>query len=537
MNISVLLLDDNPADSRFLSRILEKLPDWKIEIEICSDTDIASAIYDAMRPDIVFVDYRLGAMTGLEVIRNLRTHGSSAFILMTGHGDEQIAQEAIRVGAYDYLKKNEININSLGKAVRYAVNRIHMEREIEENRDRLDYMVRERTAEVNRLSEALEHSPVSVAITDKDGFIVYVNPFYLKKSNCNESDIIGTKLDVLIPGALPNEKFDDLCKQISLGSTWCGELCKTTHDDGVCWEKISLAPVKDDDDEIINYISVNEDITKEHNLNIELNNQARRLGDALNQEKEYNALHREFVSMVSHEFRTPLAIIDGAAQSMLRRGSTMPPDKVVARLDKIRKAVVRMAGLVESTLTVERIDAGQVDFNPRKCNLPNLIIEICGRFQELDKEIIINIEIEDLPSDVIGDIERLDQIFTNLISNSVKYSPGGSCITIRGSENEGFAEVIVEDTGLGVSPEDLKHLFERFFRAQSSTGITGTGIGLYLTKKLVEMHSGKISVSSELGKGTVFVIGIPINGADNDLVEARISDINKNDSDVAELLH
>ena len=80
-------------------------------------------------------------------------------------------------------------------------------------------------------------------------------------------------------------------------------------------------------------------------------------------------------------------------------------------------------------------------------------------------------------------------------------------------------------------------MFERFFRAQSSTGITGTGIGLYLTKKLVEMHSGKISVSSELGKGTVFVIGIPINGADNDLVEARISDINKNDSDVAELLH
>lgn len=274
---------------------------------------------------------------------------------------------------------------------------------------------------------------------------------------------------------------------------------------------------------------------KHKNLNNEIGDMARamqifknnasELKRALEAEKEMSAMQRQFVTMASHEFRTPLAIIDGTAQRMTKRirNNLASPDDSLDRLDKIRNAVVRMTKLMESTLSVAKMEQGALVMNLLPCDVAALISEICERQQEISDAHRIHYDVNQLPKTIIADTGSIEQIFTNLLSNAVKYSPDAPDINVEAKVEGSDVVISVSDNGLGIDEEDLPHLFERFFRAKSSMGTAGTGIGLNLAYQLIKMHDGTFSVKSTLHEGSTFTVHLPISGPTQSIQSTRIA--------------
>lgn len=245
-------------------------------------------------------------------------------------------------------------------------------------------------------------------------------------------------------------------------------------------------------------------------LTSEQQKHATRLSKALEKEREYNALQSEFLAMASHEFRTPLAIVDGAAQRIERRMGRMSEEELHQRIQKIRNAVRRMLALIESTLSASRLEAGKIELEVGACDLAAIVADACRRQQELSAFHNIVVSQEPMPRAIAADAKKLEQIFTNLLSNAVKYAPDNPRIEVRLSRLDGQAVVSVRDHGLGIPKDDLPRLFQRYFRARTATGIAGTGIGLNLVKRLVELHEGTVEVESVEGSGTTFTVRLPI---------------------------
>lgn len=250
--------------------------------------------------------------------------------------------------------------------------------------------------------------------------------------------------------------------------------------------------------------------------------QAEWLKKALDREKELNALQREFVSMASHEFRTPLAIIDSTAQRMISRVNQdrLTPDDALGRIDKIREAVQRMTRLMESTLAAARLQEGRIKIEIAPCSPRTIIDNVCRRQQEIARGHDIRWHCETLPKTIEADEGAMEQVLANLLSNAVKYSPEASEIDVTAGVDGLFIEIAVRDSGIGIDEDELDRLGERFFRAKTSTGIEGTGIGLNLVRTLVEMHGGSLAVESRKGKGSTFSVRFPISGPDGVAADA-----------------
>ncbi|MBX4871226.1 PAS-domain containing protein [Rhizobium bangladeshense] len=245
----------------------------------------------------------------------------------------------------------------------------------------------------------------------------------------------------------------------------------------------------------------------------EVERQARELERMLSQERNINQLQRQFVAMASHEFRTPLAIIDAAAQRLLRKGGAVEPEFLNDKVEQIRASVSRIVDLMESVLSDGRLDTGKIDISYDECALGALIRTCCERQSAISKTHGFVLDIDGLPEFIDADPRSLGQVFTNLLSNAVKYAPGRSEIRVAAWEDTGNVKVAISDDGVGIDAEDLPRLFQRYFRARTSTGIAGTGIGLNLVKQIVELHQGSIEVRSARGCGSTFTMTLPIKRA------------------------
>ena len=243
-----------------------------------------------------------------------------------------------------------------------------------------------------------------------------------------------------------------------------------------------------------------------------LEKQAHDLQEALEAEKQLCELQRKFVSMASHEFRTPLAIIDSSAYRLESkvRDNQASDELILERIERIRQAVVRMTRLVESTLNGAQLEAGKMSIDLRDCDLTEILRTVCKEQQELTNKHLISLNLGTLPSLIQADPNALIQIFTNLLSNAVKYSPRSKKIYVKAYQDESQIIISVKDNGLGIGKDDASQIFNRFFRAETSAGITGTGIGLHLTKNLIEKHNGTITFESRVGMGTTFTVSLPI---------------------------
>ena len=253
-------------------------------------------------------------------------------------------------------------------------------------------------------------------------------------------------------------------------------------------------------------ISLFRDITDERLLLGKLMRSEAELQRALAAEREINVQQRQFVSMASHEFKTPLAIIDSASQRLLAPGAELP-----RRVERIRSAVARMVEIIERTLSTAQLDEGRVDFAPTRCDLRRILSEVCERQRGIAQRFAIMLDLPAGDLTLDADPRLLDQVFTNLVSNAVKYSAASTRVDITVRPSHETLEVSVRDYGLGIPRNEIDRLFTRFYRASTTLTIPGTGIGLHLVKQFVALHGGEVSIASEMARGSTFTVRLPRN--------------------------
>jgi PAS domain S-box-containing protein len=232
---------------------------------------------------------------------------------------------------------------------------------------------------------------------------------------------------------------------------------------------------------------------------------------SLEKEKELNELKSGFISMASHEFRTPLTTILASADLLEILGPKWDEERYKKHLLKIQNAVVYMTELIDDVLLINKAETGKMSFIPVGVNLVNIIKETIENFRVTAGENFnFTFKIDSVRDTYTLDLKLVTQIVTNLISNAVKYSPAGGDITVTLAEKDSILKFGVSDKGLGIQKEDLKHLFQPFHRGKNIKNIPGTGLGLSIVQKAVEMHDGKIFVESVPGKGSDFTIFLPV---------------------------
>jgi two-component system OmpR family sensor kinase len=246
-----------------------------------------------------------------------------------------------------------------------------------------------------------------------------------------------------------------------------------------------------------------------------LKQQALMLQEKLAEEQRLMLLQRNFVSMASHEFRTPLTIIDAHAQRLISMRERLRAEELAERARKIRSAVLRMTHLIHNLIDSVRVIDGDVQlyFHPSTMDLAMLLHEVSQLQREITPRVQILENIATQPLSIIGDAKLLFQVFSNLLSNAVKYSPGAELIKVAVTSVDAAVLVTVEDHGIGIPEADRGRLFERYYRGSNAAGIVGTGVGLYFVKMVVELHGGDITVESEAGAGSRFSVRLPFKPA------------------------
>ncbi len=239
--------------------------------------------------------------------------------------------------------------------------------------------------------------------------------------------------------------------------------------------------------------------------------QAAMLAEQLAQEQRLALLQRNFVSMASHEFRTPLTVIDGHARRLIKMKDAVAPGEIGERAGKVRSAVLRLTHLIDNLLNSSRlVDGGAAHyFHPDAFDVMALLQEVCQLHREMVPGAQLVERIATAPVRMVGDPKLLFQTFSNLLSNAIKYSPDGGVIEVGAESVAEEVVVAITDHGIGIPIADLDRLFERYHRGSNVSGIVGTGVGLYLVKMAVDLHGGRVEVTSKEGEGSRFVIRLP----------------------------
>ena len=240
--------------------------------------------------------------------------------------------------------------------------------------------------------------------------------------------------------------------------------------------------------------------------------QAALLGEKLAAEQRLTELQRNFVSMASHEFRTPLNLIDGHAQRLINTSEHGTVLDVQKRATKIRSGVLRLTSVIDNLLDASRLMDGDPSlyFHPSEFDLAGLMTEVCCFHREVAPQANLLEDYAVASQPMLGDRKLLFHALSNLLSNAIKFSTDGEPIRLTARTVAGSAVIQVADRGCGIPPDDIGHLFERYFRARNAYSIVGTGVGLYVVKTVADLHGGRVSVRSDEGRGSEFTLRLPL---------------------------
>jgi PAS domain S-box-containing protein len=233
---------------------------------------------------------------------------------------------------------------------------------------------------------------------------------------------------------------------------------------------------------------------------------------ALEKEKELGELKSRFVSMTSHEFRTPLSTILSSSELLEHYRQKWTEEKQLTHLHRIQTAVKRMTDMLNDVLMIGKVEAGRLELRPKSFDLVAYCRHLVAETHlNLNNQRVTNFISQDESVPCCMDDKLLEHILGNLLSNAIKYSPANSAIEFTLTCQNGQAIFEIQDWGIGIPPEDLPRLFESFYRAHNVGNILGTGLGLAIVKRCVDIHQGKIFVTSTLGVGTLFTVTLPLN--------------------------
>lgn len=365
---------------------------------------------------------------------------------------------------------------------------------------------KEAEKEIRKLSTAVSQSPASIVITDKDGNIEYVNPLFTENTGYSYEEAIGKNPRILKSGHTTPEEYKQLWQQISGGNTWKGEFLNVRKNGTQYWELAVIAPIKDENGNISNYIAVKEDITKQKEFEDALKNTNEKL-------KEANATKDKFFSIIAHDLRSPLGNVYSIAELLNNSINEFNKESLNYWIKALYESSVSTLGLLDNLLTWSRSQRNIIPYKPEIINLYSVAYGNVDIINSAAQKKIITINLElDKNTEIFADKEMLNTIFRNLLSNAVKFTHQKGVITISATAAQNdYVTIAVSDNGIGISEEDVPNIFKiEYNRSTKGTdGEQGTGLGLVLCKEFVEKNKGKIWIESELGKGTTFYFKLP----------------------------
>lgn len=367
------------------------------------------------------------------------------------------------------------------------------------------------------LKTAIDKSKVSVVITDSDGKIEYVNPFFTETTGYTLNECVGQTPVILNSGYHSFEYYRVLWETIKSGKTWEGEFYNRKKNGELYWENAIISPVENDKKVITHFVAVKTDITEVKKINQEL------LQAKIHAE-ESDRLKSAFLANMSHEIRTPMNGILGFAELLKEPDLSGEQQKYFISI--IEKSGARMLSIINDIVDISKIESGQMRIEKRETNINEQLDYIYNFFKpEVEaKGISLSLKTALPVNDVnmFADSEKIYAILTNLVKNAIKYTNEGNiefgyvvknAPKTEGIDSEYFLEFFVRDSGIGI-PEDRRDaIFERFIQADilDKMARQGAGLGLAISKAYIEMMGGKIWVESEIGKGSTFYFTLPFS--------------------------
>lgn len=374
--------------------------------------------------------------------------------------------------------------------------------------------------EYKKLHQAIMQSPISVVITDKDGFIEFFNPAFCKITGWKDQEIIGKKPSILKSGFQPASFYEKLWKTISSGNEWQGEFKNRKKNGEYYWELASISPIKNSFGTITHYVKIAENISYLKKIEKDLK-KAKQDAEIANNYKNH------FLANMSHEIRTPINTIIGFSE--LIKNENLPSQKRNKYSGIIEENSQSLLRLIDDIIDVAKIEANELKIKKEACSLDELFAEFELTYSNfIKRKEKSNLELSFLIPDeahhdvIFTDPYRLKQIINNLFVNALKYTERGHIEVGYTIVNDSKLEFFVSDTGPGIPAAQLKNIFKRFNYVEETTNpnATGSGLGLSICKDLALLLGGDITVKSIEGKGSVFTLTLPYDKIKIPMVKA-----------------
>lgn len=355
----------------------------------------------------------------------------------------------------------------------------------------------------------LAHVSDAVISTDLDFKIRSWNPAAELIYGWQADEVIGKPVEEIVQSDYSDTPREVIIEQFHRAGSWRGETIHQRKDGSTVHLLASTSYITDSAGNRTGVVSVNRDITERVKAQEELR-EAERQRSQIEKERELLQLKERFVSVVSHEFRTPLAVIYTAAEMMHRYYDRMTPDRLFKQIHEILGQANYMVGLLDDVLTVNKARAGRLEFSPAPLDVLAFCQATIERIQAVDDgKHSISFASEGQLRAVVLDSKLLQHILVNLLSNAIKYSPDGGEVRLDVIRSNGAVTFKVSDQGIGIPPDGLARLYDPFYRATNTRTIKGTGLGLTIVKESVDLHNGTISCETEEGVGTTFTVQLP----------------------------
>jgi PAS domain S-box-containing protein len=495
----ILVVDDDKLDRLAVRRCLQQTG---IAAEIDEAGSAAEAI-ERVRPgshDCVLLDYLMPGSDTVALVRSLAGQADDVpVVILTGRGDQDIAVEFMKAGAVDYLPKGALSPERLATSFRYAQ---EMSRSATARR-RAELALREREMEFRTLANAI---PQMAWMADTQGRRYWYNQRWYEFTGLRPDESLGLGWYLVYHPDQRSTVVASQAAKVEEGKGWEETVRLRRRDGEYRWFLARAMPVRGEDGAIRGWVGTDTDVTEQKEAQLE---RERLLGleQAASAEAVRAARARDdMLGIVAHDLRNPIQNIAMAAAALTIVGE----DKRTHLVDIIHRSTKEMERLISDLLDVTRIESGTFSINKTQVDVHALLADTCQRFepQALARNIPLGWELSAEVAAIDADHDRLSQVLSNLVGNALKFTPTGGRVTLRAASDEGAMRISVEDTGIGIPPEDLPYVFDRFWQATRSSR-AGAGLGLAICKGIVEAHGGRIWATSTAGSGTSIHITLP----------------------------
>lgn len=367
-----------------------------------------------------------------------------------------------------------------------------------------------------RFRELFEAAPDAILEVDQEGVIRLVNEEAERLFGCSRTELTGKPVEELLPERYRNlhlthrGRYQAHPVKRPMGSTL--DLWARKSDGTEFPVDIKLSPVQTE--EGLRIMCVVRDVTERQRTEAQIRSLNENLERRNREVERANQLKSEFLASMSHELRTPLNAIIGFSDLLREQTTELLTDKQQRYLNHISHGAKHLLTLINDILDLSKIEAGRLDLRLEKLILPDDIEDVFTALKPSAAAKSLHFEVQIHPEiEIRADRTRFKQILYNLLSNAVKFTPEGGKITVDVQADDAMLRLAVRDTGIGIPQDEIETIFESFHQAAETTkGVReGTGLGLAITKRLVEMHRGRIGVESELGQGSTFFVELPLH--------------------------